>query len=148
MWVTCYCDASFNPITKKASYACWIKTFLGKKEIEGICPDWVTDNNLAELFAIYTGVRYALKVWNTRVIGVVVCSDSEEAIRLTWPWTAKHRLENFAKIQTDLDALRTQYGIEIRTKHIKGHQALQGSKQKYVNRLVDKKAGKALKKVK
>lgn len=137
-WVTCYSDASYSHQKKHASYSLWLKCEQGQLDRFEDCPPEIQDINAAELFAMLSGARLAIATWEG-VGGIVLCTDSMNAIKMCHPNARPHRREDFRLLQAEFVAIRQK--VEIRTKHVKGHQ--QGdrlSPAAWVNRKVDRQA--------
>src|SRR5262245_50108102 len=82
MWVTCYTDASFSR-RQGGAWAVWLRSAEGRIVRSGACPDYVRDATGAELCALYAGVYLAVTGWPGLVRGILLRSDSQDALRLS-----------------------------------------------------------------
>jgi len=133
-FVTVYTDASHKDGI--FSWGCYIKAEWGKSELHGICPDEITDINLAEAYAIGQSIYKSLKKW-PGVKGFYVRSDSMNAIGMLKTGT-KNTVG--ARIKASVDSLTV--GLVMDWKWIKSHQR-NSSIQAWVNNRADALARKA-----
>jgi len=141
MWITLYTDASYCPSKNNSSWAMWAKSNQGKVKNSGMCPIWVTDNNAAEIFAVYVAIKALLKKWNNseeaKVDGIYVISDSKtvcEALKFWLPNKKPNKNKVIRRAESRLHSLLKEANIKVRISHIKSH-------SKYNEDTMNSKAG-------
>jgi ribonuclease HI len=144
LWVTLYTDASFRK-GFAATWAIWARFNEGRIVKAGHCPTKIQDNNHAEMWAIYQGVRIVLReVPNVEGIGVWTDSTcAQHFLRYGAPPSSNlitHRLQEVLH-----DALR-MHNARLKIRHVKGHQYSKSTKA-FLNNACDANAA-ALRKVK
>ena len=130
MRVTLYSDASFKD--GKGTWAVYLRSQLGSVSKSGRCPETITDNNEAELYAVLAGIHLARHIWPSTE-GFYVRSDSMVVCRLNEG--KKSRREGINRLAEAIKAI----GLPLSIKHVKGHQ---GGKETaaYLNRHCDRLA--------
>jgi ribonuclease HI len=119
MWVTLYTDASFHQ-EDGGSWACWLRSDLGRDISKGVCPPHVIDSNLAEMHAILEGITRARAIWGN-LVGILVKTDSQTAVDVLKYRAPRPRRSDYAKIQKlVVEALAPN--IMIRVRWTPGHQ--------------------------
>jgi ribonuclease HI len=138
MWVTCYTDASLDK--HAGAWAVWIRSSHGRIVRSGACPPYVKDSNAAELAAIYAGIHLALRAWPGETRGILVCSDSQVALRLASPAApiASGKRQDFRRLQLKIRAAVAAARVELKTRWVKGHRSPKSDTTAYLNHQCDR----------
>lgn len=117
MWVTLYCDGSYNQFTKVGSASIWLKSELGRIVESKVVPDCGGSFD-AEEFAFAWGVLRAKEAWPTTE-KVLVNTDCTQLIH---KWAG-----------------RSYSNCRLVFRHVKAHTNGK-DRRSYLNRQVDKNA--------
>lgn len=134
-WVTLYTDASWS--SGVGAWASYARSDEGTLLHEGLCPDWVKDNNEAELYAILASCREVLQVW--KPIGIGVRTDSQFAQHRARWGASPARSSASKRVQQELFQLFAEHECKIRVQWVKGHQS-NATVQAWLNNHVDRRA--------
>jgi ribonuclease HI len=143
MWVTCYADASYRKTAeRRGTWGVYIRSELGKIEQSGFCPDWIDNNTVAELYAIFCAISLAKQAWKEKVTAILVCSDSQSALKWIGDWLQEGKLPKRNDARNLLKEIGPLlYKMTFRTRWVKGHQPHQNkSVSAWVQRQCDIKA--------
>lgn len=153
--VTIFADASVDPKTKVAGWACWIKANGAESIIRGApLKKPVVDSTEAELSALANAVAVAAAV-GVLSGHVLLQSDSADALSCIL-WGVKGAIQSPARdgysfqrrrraprkeyhaAIAAIDNARRKTGITIAVRHVRGHQ--EGDGRQWVNRKCDEVA--------
>ncbi len=140
MWVTCYTDASYSPMSGGA-WGVWLRSNLGRLKRHGRCPDYVRNSIQAELAAIFAGVHLSLARWGAAVEGILIRSDSQGALVWLEPDRPPARDKALRKLQSKIHEAAGTHGVTLSGRWVKGHQKT-GSLEAFLNNQCDKMARK------
>lgn len=147
-WVTAYTDGSWSSkdkagigvVIRASRHPYW--TAFGCSCVDD------RDNNVTEMRAIVEAVRTASTLWDV-VDGVGIRTDSKIAMEVLKYGARAHRRADFRALQEELWAIVAAKSeaqgslLKVRITWVKGHQC-GVSKQRFMNDLVDKVAGAAM----
>ena len=144
VWVTAYCDASFNS-AHGGAWAIWLASAQGRIIKRGACPDYVRDANAAELAALYAAVYSACCGWPGKVRGITLRSDSQSALHHASPTVRLARNPGVRRLQDLLRTCLIKHSVTVELQWVRGHQKPTSGTQAYLNGACDKLAKKARK---
>ena len=139
MWVTAYTDASFKDGV--GGWAIWLRSELGRVVLSGKCPETVTDNSLAEMYAIGKAIGTAKDTWSVTT-GVQINTDHQGCITLLKRGDfSKPITSDLELLAWDIRAMVNNHRLRLHLKHVKGHGNGRDIRS-YLNNKVDGLAGK------
>lgn len=145
MIATINTDASFSPEFKRASFAFWITSNLGRVQYSGVFQREVTNSTEAELMAIINAVHVLAKMRYEDVTTIIINSDSLhslQALRDSYTKTARKRE---SKLKDLVDRFfvcineSSLKGVKMSFRHVKAHNDTD-SKRTWVNEWCDSEA--------
>lgn len=120
MWVTLYTDASYS-LRAGGGWAFWARSDRGRLVDHGMCPDFVTDPNMAEMWAIKQGVEGILDAWGPGVQGIHTKTDSQTAISVLKYRARTPRRKAYRRLQ-DLVRELLDPDTKMKMSWVKSHQ--------------------------
>lgn len=143
MLVTVIVDASFYDKPRVAAWAFWIISSRGKFQYSGLFAKPMESSGHAELCAVgnalYLGLKHPVCSGATKML---VQTDCQEAIRAI---AGEHNGRHEEAVNL-IDKLKATYGVEIETRHVKGH-AGRGTPRNYCQDWCDAEARRLAKRV-
>jgi hypothetical protein len=138
MWVTAYCDASFDR-RRGGAWAAWLRCDVGRLTQHGRCPVYVKDSVSAELAAIYAAAYLAATTWTVR--GILVCSDCRPALELAA--TVRPGRGASRRLQERLREVLDRKSIALETRWVAGHRPRAAGTSAFLNDWCDREAKRA-----
>lgn len=138
MWVTAYCDASFDR-SRGGAWAAWLRCDAGRLVRRGRGPAYVTDSVSAELAAIDAAAYLAVTTWTVR--GILVLNDCQAALELA----ARVRPGRGAsgRLQARLREVLGSKGVVLKTRWVPGHRPRSAGTSAFLNDWCDREAKRA-----
>src|SRR5262245_61912983 len=140
MWVTIYTDASHHPGHRVAGWAAWIRSEKGRVVRKGRCPSYVQNSDQAELAAAFAGIYLSLVTWRGSVTGVLICSDSQNALAHIEGKRNPSKNPFTRRLTDKIHELVSQHGLYVRCKWVRGHQSRTRGVSAWLNNECDRLA--------
>lgn len=147
MWVTVMTDASYCPDTGAAGYGYWIASNRGKHGGGGPLRKLLGSSTTAETLAVANALHIAFKLkLADRNDSVLVQTDCVAVITL---FQGGRRPIDRTEQAAYLHVMRLvdKFHFNLRFKHVKGHNAREGSARSVANHMCDSRARHYMKQV-
>ena len=144
-FMTGYSDASYkrdNP-DKGGAWGIWVRDANTRILKADVCPDWVTNSNLAEMCGVWAAIHTALTSLEGNIL--VIKTDSTNVAH-GFGWGGSKAIPKHPEarklLRWSLEKARDA-DVKLVGKWVKGHQRIRNGSEAYLNDQVDKLATKA-----
>lgn len=145
MIVTINTDASYSFEHKKAAFAFWITSNLGRIQYSGVIQREVDSSVQAELMAIINAVHTLAKMRYDNVTSIIINSDSLHSLEALHDFYSKTKRKKTSKLKDLVEHFFTCLnnsslkGVKLSFRHVKAHSDTD-SKRTWVNEWCDLEA--------